>query len=136
MAANLVQAVGVSLNRALEEIGARPAKSSRPVDSKAKGAGKQDPDGLSESSRTHVEEMLKAGMGAVATVVETRITTVESSVTDLAGKNNELESKMFKMEEGLARQNAECRHCFVAFCSVEARSLVYGKVRCPRQTAG
>ena len=106
--ANLVQAVGVSLNRALEELGARPAKAGKATSqARASGAASQNVDGLSESSRANVEEMLKAGMGAVATVVETRITTVESSVTELAGKSNELEVKMMKMEEALARQNAD-----------------------------
>ena len=87
---------------------------------RAGGAAKQDVDGLSESSRANVEEMLKAGMGAVATVVETRINTVESSVTELAGKNNEMEGKMFKMEEALARQNSEIAVLRAAFAKHEA----------------
>ena len=99
--ANLVQSVGVQLNRALEELGARPTKAVKPA---SKGTGKQDADGLSEASRAHVEEMLKAGMSAVATVVETRISSVENSVVDLSGKNVELEDRVRKIEEFAARQ--------------------------------
>ena len=119
--ANLVQSVGVSLNRALEEPGARPAKAGKATaQARASGAASQNVDGLSESSRAKVEEMLKAGMGAVATVVETRITTVESSVTELAGKSNELEVKMMKMEEALPRQNGDIEALRAALAKHEA----------------
>ena len=102
--ANLVQSVGVQLNRALEKLGARPAKVVKPESRAAKGNGKHDGEGLSESSRAHVEEMLKAGMSAVATVVETRIATVETSVVELSGKHAELETRVRKSEELAARQ--------------------------------
>ena len=104
---SLAQTVGIQLSRALDELGARPAKSTKPDTRSAKGTGKQDGDGLSDASRAHVEEMLKAGMGAVATCVETRIVTVEASVTELAGKNTELEDRVRVCEDSMARQVAE-----------------------------
>ena len=105
--ANLVQSVGVQLNRALEELGARPLKAVKPDARSSKGAGKQETEGLSDASRVHVEEMLKAGMSAVASVVESRISTVETSVTDLAGKTSELEDEVRKVKDSMAKQSAE-----------------------------
>ena len=67
---SLVQSVGVQLNRALEELGARPTKVVKLDTRSSRGAGKQEAEGLSDASRANVEEMLKAGMSAVATVVE------------------------------------------------------------------
>ena len=107
MAASLVQSVGVQLNRALKELGARPAKVVKPDSRSCKGAGKQDPEGLNEASQANVEEMLRAGMGAVASVVETRFATVETSVTDLAAKSSQLEDKVRKCEDVVAKQSAE-----------------------------
>ena len=129
---SLVQSVGVQLNRALEELGARPAKAVKPDARSAKGNGKQDGEGLSESSRVHVEEMLKAGMSAVATVVETRIATVETSVVDLSSKHAQLESRVRKAEELLARQSHDVdslrkaldvheRSCAERFAALEKR---------------
>ena len=104
---NFVQSVGVSLNRALVEMGARPGKVSKAEAPSQKGQGRPDTEGLSEASRAHVEEMLKAGMSAVANVMEQRISTVEATATEIAGKNAELEDMVRKCQEALGRQNAD-----------------------------
>ena len=130
--ASLAQSVGIQLNRALEELGARPAKAVKPDSRSAKGAGKQDAEGLSEASRANVEEMMQAGMGAIATVVETRFTVVESSVVELTGKNTELEDRVRKCEDTIARQARDIdslrktladheRSCADRFASLEKR---------------
>ena len=75
-----MQNVGSALSKAVDQATNPGSKSARSSNVSSAGRGGTKPsDGLSEGGRRHVQDMLQAGMMAVAEKVELRFETVERS---------------------------------------------------------
>ena len=92
--ANLAQQAGVALNRALEDLLKGSPKSSRTSqDTRSKGAAPLREE-LSEGGKRNVATMMEAGMSAVVTCIETRVSAVEDTSELLSVRMAAVESKL------------------------------------------
>ena len=79
--ADWISSASNSVARVLEELTTHPPKSQRASTGPAARTGAAD--GLSENWRSNVENMIKAGMSAVCSAVETRVSGVANQVEEV-----------------------------------------------------
>ena len=103
MAANLMQNVGSAISKAVEDV-TKPQKVAKAASTAgASRAAAESSDGLSENGRRNVQDMLKAGMIAVAEKMELRFSKVEGETEDIKVTCAQLEARLTATEQLLVK---------------------------------